>query len=286
MNLGTVLLALSIFAVIYQAVSYATARTSPVSFPWARTGPAKKKERQKLSDQIGLNKRLLQIEWLRRRLDLLLVRSGHPFDWQGTDALFMKELMTGAFPLIGYLGFSITRPLALLGLALAGFFSVDYYLKMKTAGRQKVIQKALPGIIDLLALGLESGMDLMAIMERVLEKMKRNALWEELKILIQEIRLGTSRQQAFAHLAHRVDLPDVNSLVSMIKQAEELGSSLAMVLRNYAEDMRVRRIQKAEEAAGKLPVKLLFPMMVFFFPIVFVVIFGPMAMTLLKNFRF
>ncbi len=107
--------------------------------------------------------------------------------------------------------------------------------------------------------------------------MKPNALSEELQILIQENRLGTPRKEALERLATRTNIPDIQSLVSIIIQSEELGTSLATVLRSYAEDMRTRRILLAEEVAGKAPVKLLFPMVVFFFPIVFIIIFGPMA---------
>ncbi len=115
--------------------------------------------------------------------------------------------------------------------------------------------------------------------------MKPNALREELQTLIQENRLGTPRKEALQHLAFRVPLPDLQSLTSMIIQSEELGTSLATVLRTYAEDMRNRRILRAEEIAGKMPVKILFPMMVFFFPIVFVIIFGPLALNFMASYK-
>ena len=103
--------------------------------------------------------------------------------------------------------------------------------------------------------------------------------------MIQENRLGTSRKEALQRWAYRTGLPDIQSLTSMIIQSEELGTSLATVLRTYAEDMRNRRILRAEEIAGKIPVKILFPMMVFFFPIVFVIILGPVALDFMKNYK-
>jgi tight adherence protein C len=115
--------------------------------------------------------------------------------------------------------------------------------------------------------------------------MKDNALKEELQTLIQENRLGTPRKEALEHFAFRAPSADIISLTSMIIQSEELGTSLATVLRSYAEDMRNRRISRAEELAGKMPVKILFPMMVFFFPIVFVIIFGPLALNFISMYK-
>jgi tight adherence protein C len=115
--------------------------------------------------------------------------------------------------------------------------------------------------------------------------MKPTALRDEIQTLLQESRLGASRRDILKRWAHRTGLSDVQSLSSIIIQSEEMGSPLAGVMRNYAEDMRTRRILRAEELAGKIPVKILFPMLVFFFPIVFAIILGPVAMDFLKNFK-
>ena len=153
------------------------------------------------------------------------------------------------------------------------------------SARSGEIGRSLPGFIDLLTLTIEGGLDLMAALERILEKMKPGPLREELQTISQEIRLGTPRKDALEHWVYRTNLPDVQSLTAMIIQSEELGTGLATVLRSYADDMRVRRITQAEEAAGKAPLKILFPMMVFFFPIVFVVIFGPLAMSVMSTYN-
>jgi tight adherence protein C len=172
----------------------------------------------------------------------------------------------------------------LIGLGL-GFWFPDVYMKGRGAARQMSIQKQLPGFIDLACLTLEGGLDLLAAVDRILEKMQPSSLREELSMLLQETRLGTPRKEALEHMAFRVNLTDMQSLTSIIIQSEELGTSLATVLRTFAEDMRNKRILRAEELAGKMPVKLLFPMMVFFFPIVFVITFGPLAASFMTSYK-
>jgi len=169
-----------------------------------------------------------------------------------------------------------------IGGIVVGFQFLDFYLSIKGKNRLGEIEIRLPGFIDLLTLTIEGGLDLMAAIERIIEKMKPGPLREELLMISQETRLGTPRKEALEHWVYRTNLPDIQSLTSMIIQSEELGTSLATVLRNYADDMRSRRITKAEEIAGKAPVKLLFPMVVFFFPVVFVIIFGPVAMSVMS----
>lgn len=233
---------------------------------------------------LGLNKWILSHSKFHDRLELLLLRSGSVFGWRPEDLLFYKELCAILAALYCW-HFGITQPLVWLGAIYIGSLLPELYVKGKAAARQKEIQKNLPGFVDLVALALESGLDLLAGIERIMVKMKPNALRDELQILIQENRLGTPRKESLQHLAYRTNLPDIQSFSAMVIQSEELGTSLATVLRNYVEDMRSRRLLRAEETAGKAPVKLLFPMMVFFFPIVFVIIFGPIALSFINGYK-
>lgn len=291
MDLTTILIVLPIFFVLYKAVGMFLD-----SQPAKRWGaPNKLRERPKasenalreftqLSSKMGFNKFLLRSKLFSERLELLLLRSGYPFGWKAEDLLFTKEIgAVGLLALFAY-GSPDQPTLWIAGLAL-GFWMPDMYLNSKAKNRRAEIQRLLPGFVDLAALALESGLDLMAAIDRILEKMKPSSLKEELSMLLQENRLGTPRKAALEHLAYRVYLPDVQSLTSIIIQSEELGTSLATVLRNYAEDMRNRRILRAEEIAGKAPVKMLMPMMIFFFPIVFIIIFGPLAMNFAANYK-
>jgi tight adherence protein C len=234
--------------------------------------------------KLGLNRTLLQSEKFRARLDLLLVRSGHPFGWKVEDLLFVKEVGAIMAVLLAWF-YGVSQPLLLGAALLLGFWLPSHCVRIRAAARQTQISRLLPGFIDLWALTLESGLDLLTAAERILDKMKPSALREEIQILLQETRLGTSRKEALQHWAFRVPLPDVQSLTSMIIQSEELGTSLASVLRNFADDLRNKRILRAEEVAGKAPVKLLFPMVVFFFPIIFVLNFGPLALNFFTSYK-
>jgi tight adherence protein C len=287
MDVSSILLALPIFFLVYQGVELLMQAREQKK--WGITSSAESsistqkalREFASLSARMGFNKVLLRNKALNERLDLLLLRAGYPFGWKTEDFLLCKEIVAIFMTLLMWR--MEAPPLFwLIGLGL-GFWVPDVYMKGRGTARQASIQRQLPGFIDLLSLALESGLDLLAAVDRILEKMAPSSLREELSMLLQENRLGTPRKEALEHLSFRVNLPDVQSLTSIIIQSEELGTSLAAVLRTFAEDMRNKRILRAEEIAGKMPVKLLFPMMVFFFPIVFVIIFGPLALSFMSG---
>ena len=291
MDLNNLLLALPVFYIAYQGIGLywdsqgRRAIGRSLSRPRTSSTLRAMRELTGLGAKLGFNKAiLLRSKKLNERLYRLLLRSGFPFGWNAEDFLFIKELGICLAALVLWRTGADQPLLWALGPFL-GFWLPDVYLKSKGSARMAAIQRQLPGFVDLAALALESGMDLLPAIERILEKLKPSALREELQTLLQETRLGTPRKETFQNLSFRVDLSDVRSLSSMIIQSEELGTSLAGVLRNYAEDMRNRRILRAEEIAGKAPVKLLFPMMVFFFPIVFVVIFGPLALNFMSSYK-
>jgi tight adherence protein C len=287
-DFNLIVILVPVVVVLYQGVDLFMENRRAAHSPWgAPRASAAAKPTEQLADraaQFGPNKLLLKMKTFREGMELLLMRSGNPFGWSVEKLLLYRELTTIAV-VVTLWEAEWRDPLSLVVGAFVGFKVLDFYLTIKASARLQSIQRALPGYVDLLALTLESGLDLLAATERIIEKMKANALRDELQILIQESKLGTARKEALLHLAHRTNLPDIQSLTSIIIQSEELGTSLAMVLRSYAEDMRSKRILRAEEVAGKAPVKLLFPMMVFFFPIVFIVIFGPLALNFLKSSR-
>jgi len=288
MNVMQIAVGFLVAYVLYEALGHLLP-VQKKDTPWG-DAPSNPNEAKASKGLAGLGKKFAFNQWFlkneayRNRLELILIRSGYPFQWSVEDFFFFKIVMLGiALFLLWILG--ADSILYWLAGIYAGFQFPDAYFKAKGSARQAQISRSLPGFIDLLTLTIEGGLDLMAAVERILEKLKPGALREELQMIIQETRLGTSRKEALEHWVYRTNIPDVQSLTSMIVQSEELGSSLAGVLRNYADDMRVRRISRAEEAAGKAPVKLLFPMMVFFFPIVFVIIFGPLAMNVMSTYQ-
>jgi tight adherence protein C len=287
MSLYSIILVLPIFFVLYAVIGLLLdTRKRTVPFGQKRSDSFFRAI-QEFASAVGgssINQIFLKRGGFRQRLDELLMRSGYPLGWKAADLLFIKEFLVVIAAVIVWQ----TNPSDPLSWALAlamGFFLPDIVLKMRSTARQTSMQRALPGFVDLVALAVESGLDLVVSVERITEKMVPSALKEELQAFLQESRLGAARREILKRWAFRTGLADAQSLSSLIIQSEEMGTPLANVLRSYAEDMRNRRILRAEEIAGKIPVKILFPMMVFFFPIVFVIILGPMAVQFLKDYK-
>jgi tight adherence protein C len=118
-------------------------------------------------------------------------------------------------------------------------------------------------------------------MSRIVRKLETTPLAVELGATLRDIQLGRTRVQALRELSRRVDLPELNSIVSSLIQADELGSSLGPILRVQSEQLRLRRSQLAEKKAMEAPVKILFPLVLFIFPTIFIIIFGPIAVKFL-----
>jgi len=161
-----------------------------------------------------------------------------------------------------------------------GFFLPVLWLSSQVSRRKNSIIKALPDALDLLTVCVEAGLGFDAAMQKVTEKWK-----DELALafgrVLQEIRLGKMRREALRDMADRMDVADVTSFVAAIIQADQLGVSIAKVLRIQSDQMRVRRRQRAEEKAHQAPVKMLFPMVFLIFPSIYLVLLGPAALTVM-----
>ncbi len=166
-------------------------------------------------------------------------------------------------------------------MALFGFFFPDQWLNGRVQMRQKEILKALPYVMDLLTLSVEAGLDFVAGIGKVVEKSAPSALIDEFRLLLQEIQVGNTRQQALRNLAFRVDMVEINSFVSLLVQADELGASIGPVLRAQSDLFRTQRFQRAEKAGAAAAQKILFPLVLCILPAVFIVIFGPIALSFL-----
>jgi len=164
-----------------------------------------------------------------------------------------------------------------LVLAMVGFYLPNLWLRLKIAARKEKIMECFPDALDLMVICVEAGMGLDQAINRVGEEMKLNCppLSDEFKTLNMEMRMGKSRRDALRNMAARTELDDVNSLVTLLIQTDQFGTSIAQALRVHSDSMRVQRRQRAEEKAAKLPLKLLFPLIFFIFPSLFVVIMGP-----------
>lgn len=161
--------------------------------------------------------------------------------------------------------------------AAIGYLGPELYISHKTNHRKKDMTNHLPDLIDLLVIATESGMGMDAAINRVSKEIAKSSpiLAEEFYMSSLEIRAGASRIQSLKNLALRVNLEDLNNFVTMLSQADKFGTSLANSLRIQSELMRTKRMQRAEELAAKIPVKMLFPLIFFMFPAVMMVLIGP-----------
>jgi tight adherence protein C len=215
---------------------------------------------------------------LQRGLDL----AGNPSRWNPDRVLAMKGLGLVGLGALGAL-YGAHRPVLLIAFAavgaVIGFFLPDLLLYNAGTKRQARIQATLPDAMDMLSICVEAGLGF----EAALAQVARNTdgpLAADLSRTLQEMQIGKSRTEALRSLAERTTVPELRVFVSSLVQAGELGISVASVLREQSAEMRVRRRQRAEEKAQKVPVKILFPLVTCLFPAMFVVIIGPGAISI------
>ena len=196
---------------------------------------------------------------------------------------FLGILFPGSFFLLRVavfevISFPMTIAIAVL-LASFGFYLPEIWLRVMIARRKEEISRGFADVLDLLVVCVEAGMGLDAAINRVGQEMRRsNKAWsDELNVYNLELRAGKSRRDALKRLAVRTDIEDVNSFTTSLIQTDKFGTSLAQALRVYSDAFRTKRYQRAEEKAAKLPVKLVFPAILFIFPALFVAIAGPAA---------
>ncbi|MFC1546171.1 type II secretion system F family protein [bacterium] len=244
--------------------------------------PARKKTFvEYFKNTLSIHKHFLKIESLNNKMTGLWTAMGKPSYPLPEDMIVIKQVTAFfAFIILWLIGFG---PISLV-IAAAAFFVPDAGFKSQAKKRLLEIERNLPPAIDLLTLCIEGGMDFMAAMTKVIENSEPNPLCNEFQEIIREIQLGSNRRDALLNFAKRCDIDEVVSFISVVVQAEELGTSLVKVLRDYAVEMRIRRWQRAEKLAMEAPTKMLFPMIVFIFPGVFVLIFGPVGLQLVEMF--
>jgi tight adherence protein C len=169
------------------------------------------------------------------------------------------------------------------GFAIVGFLLPQMWLRQRVSQRQTTIIKSLPDAFDLITTCVEAGLGLDAALARVAQKVE-GPFADELSRTLREVSLGKSRRDALIELGQRTNVPDLLSFVNAVIQAEQMGSSVGAVLRVQADQLRVRRRQRAEEQAYKAPIKMLFPLILCIFPTLFIVILGPAVITLMRDF--
>ncbi|MCM3872071.1 MAG: type II secretion system F family protein [Pyrinomonadaceae bacterium] len=200
-------------------------------------------------------------------------------------------LSMAAFPAIVALACALSsRPLAnatfyIMIAFVVGFFLPRYVLRKMIKSRQQLVRWGLADALDLMVISIEAGLGLNAAMMKVASELKEvhPDICDEFELANLEIRVGRDREEALRNLAERTGVDDLRSLVAMLIQTDKFGSSIGKAIRAYSDSLRTKRRQRAEQAAQKAAVKLLFPLACFLFPTLFIAILGPAALQLMDT---
>lgn len=222
------------------------------------------------------------------QIRVMLRRAGRP-EVDTDRYLAIRVLSILASPFVAYAawtlaaGFGGMLRLAITGLAVSCCTILpSRKLRSQVESREEKILRQLPDVMDLLVICMEAGLGFTSAVSRTVANIE-GEISDEFALALGEMRAGSSRADALAGLAERVQIPEVRSFVTAIRQADQFGISVSTVLRDQAEDMRVARRQKAQEKAQKAPVKMLVPMVFCIFPPMFIVVLGPAGLSLTSS---
>lgn len=221
-------------------------------------------------------------------LDKKLAGAGRPKSWPLERLIALKPVLAAVGLGAGLLAFlsgpSGTSFVLLMGAGAFGYFLPDLLIINVAQKRRGAIQLALPTMIDQMLISVEAGVGFEGAMTRSTQN-TTGPLADEFIRCLQDIQVGRSRQEAYLDLAARVDVQELSAFVRAIVQADQYGIAIAQVMRAQAHEMRIRRRQRAEEHAMKVPVKILFPLVLLIFPCLFIIILGPAAVQVIAAFR-
>ena len=232
-----------------------------------------------------VNERWVPERYLARLLKTIR-KAGHPNDFKPAEIVALVELSAGVFAMFGViLGLALDVNVVAAGLitALFGAFYPLIWLNDKVNVRLHSITRALPYNLDLLTLSVEAGLDFGAAIGKVVEKGRKGALADEFSLMLSELKLGKTREEALRNLGERIDLPSLTTFVNALIQASKMGTPLGKILRILSTQMRVERTQRAEKLANEAPVKLLLPLIGFIFPTIFIMLFMPIIFAVLHG---
>jgi tight adherence protein C len=217
-----------------------------------------------------------------------LETAGNPMSIEPAFFLAMRAVLAVVFGGGLFLVFTISGRNWLSGLGISALFMIIGYmfpsmwLSSRIGARQKSVFRAMPDALDLLTICVEAGLGFDSAMKKVHEKWEDELALEFGRVL-QEINLGKLRREALKDMAERLQVSELTSFVAAVIQSEQLGVSMAKVLRIQSDQMRVRRRQMAEEEAHRAPIKMIFPIALLIFPSILMILLGPAAMLLLTS---
>ncbi|WP_138414196.1 type II secretion system F family protein [Sinomonas gamaensis] len=235
---------------------------------------------------VGISRRFLPggyVVWL----DKKLAGAGRPKSWPMERVLVIKPAIALCFVALELLIFGrILNPqlfLVILALGAAAYFLPDLLLNNTAQKRRKAMQLALPNMLDQMLISVEAGVGFEGAMAKAADN-GSGPLADEFVRTLQDIQVGRSRHEAYLDLAERSGFPELRSFIRAVVQADQYGIAIANVLRTQAKEMRLKRRQKAEEHAMKIPVKVLFPLVMTILPAMFVIILGPPVLNVIRMF--
>jgi len=224
-------------------------------------------------------------EGFRKRVRKTILTSGLSRELNEDEFIGLQLLWGLLFPIfLLILNFSLEIGLPavlILGLGLIGFYLPQMHAKGKRKEREISVRADLPFFIDLLALSVEAGLDFFSAIQKIVEKARggESVLAAELAIVLKDITVGSSKSQALRGMAERLDISEITSFVAVLIDAESTGASIAKVLKDQSVQMRLERFVRAEKAGARASQSLLLPLVLFIFPAVFIMVFGPVAIS-------
>jgi tight adherence protein C len=220
-------------------------------------------------------------------LDRRLSQAGRPREWPLDRVIVLKPLLALiAFAFTLWIFLNNPGPgMALFGLGLStlAYFVPDLLLVNIAVKRREAMQRAMPNMLDQMLISVEAGVGFEGALSRAAEN-SSGPLADEFIRTLQDLQIGRPRREAFQALADRAPFPDLRSFIRAVVQADQYGIAIANVLRAQAKEMRTKRRQRAEEHAMKIPVKILFPLMLTILPALFIVVMGPAFINIMKMF--
>lgn len=218
----------------------------------------------------------------RKRIEKLILTSGLSKEMSADEFIAYQMLYSLVLPfLIFILNFALEMEIPFLTFPLmivGGYFLPLLDARAKKRSREISVRADLPFFADLLALSTEAGLDFISSIQRIVDKAEASVLAEELATVLKDIKLGASRADALKAMATRLDISEITSFVAVLVDADATGASIAQVLKDQSNQIRLERFVRAEKAGARASQTILIPLMLFILPAVFIVVFGPVVM--------
>lgn len=223
----------------------------------------------------------------RKKFRRKLISSGLKETFTPDEFISFKFVLIVFFPIVGAVlkagDFIDVPPTYILLSGVAGWFYPDLWVNSRIAKRRKQIIRAMPFIVDLLALSTEAGLDFIGAIGKVVEKATPSPLVEEFSQLLKEIKVGSSRAEALREMGLRIDMTEINSFIAILISADQMGAPIGRVLRQQSDAIRTQRMLAAEKAGAAASQKILFPLIFIIMPAVMLMIFGPFGLSMMSG---